>query len=276
MRAIVLAALLLPTLANAETCRFTGTTSHAGRLAATVTTTQANGDLTIDVTIAFAITALASDVKYYGQEISIWRGRQLRTLAVNQRTIVDDSIKRQQWDVFRRNDRAPGGPTLEAYRVQAKRLVDFRPHHPGFVQHWSPTAFGHPWLQDFQQAPPDRRPDLDLPAAPSTQAPLALAFYWSRFLPDQGESAAMVLPGFKQDKTVQLRLSPATPGDAWRRWSTPLIHPGLDAAPASLAAAWVSPQNYLMQLGFEVHTTWASGQAFLRPEGCQGIQLRPD
>ena len=260
----------MPTFAFGETCQFTGNTSHGGRLAVTATTVEADGAITVDVTVAFAISALASDVKYYGEEISVWRARELQSLAVNQRTLVDDGIKRQQWDVFRRN-----GPRLEAYRVQAKRLPEFRVHHPGFVQHWSPASFAQPWLQDFRDAPPDRRPDLDLPATATTQAPLALAFYWSRFLPDQPTTASLVLPGFKRDKTAELSFAAATPGDGWRRWSTPLIHPGLDFAPASLAAAWVSPQHYLLQLGFELHTSWASGQAILRPNGCRGVQITP-
>lgn len=218
--------------------------------------------------MAFAISALASDVKYYGEEITTWRLRDLQTLAVNQRILVDDSIKRQQWDVFRRR-----GPRLEAYRVQAKRLADFRQRHPGFVPHWSPASFAHPWLQDFPNAPPDRRPDLELPA--TVQTPLAFAFYWSRFLPEPGETATVGLPGFKREKTAALQLGAAVPGDGWRRWSTPLVHTGLEPAPPSLAAAWVSPQHYLLQLGFEVHTSWASGQALLHAEGCQGVQIRP-
>ncbi len=226
----------------------------------------------MDVTVAFAISALMSDVRYYGEEISTWRGGVLQMVAVNQRTITDGGIKRQQWDVFRRN-----GGVLEAYRVQAKRLEDFRVRFPGFVQHWTPASFGQPWLQDYRAAAPDRRPDLDLPAnALRTVSPLAFALYWSRFLPDDdGGRAALVLPGFKRDKTVALRLTPPAPGNGWRRWSTVLVHPGLDASPASLAAAWVSPEHYLLQLGFEVHTSWASGQALLHAEGCQGVQIRP-
>ena len=265
MRRVAAVLALLPVLAHAETCRFAGDTSHGGRLAATVTATDADGLRTIDVALTFTIDALATAVTYYGQEITMWRGRDLQTIAINQRTLFNDSIKRQQWDVFRRN-----GSRFEAYRVQAKRLEDFRPHHPGFVQHWAPEDFAHPWLQDFLKAPPDRRPDLDLPAPTGAQAPLALAFYWSRYLPDQGDAAPLILPGFKRDKTAELRWSPPTQGDGWRSWSTPLVHPGLDDSPASLATAWVSPQHALLQLGFEVHTTWASGQTLLKAQPCQG------
>lgn len=225
----------------------------------------------MDVTVAFGIATWLAELRYLGEEISAWRGGELQSLAVNQRTIVDGRIKRQQWDVFARNRLR-----LEAYRVQAKRLADFRRRHPGFVQHWAPASFGQPWLQDYRAAAPERRPDLDLPAADArTRSPLALAFYWSRFLPPGGGDTPVVLPGFKRDAQTELRFSPAVPGAGWLRWSAPMRHPGLESAPASLAAAWVSPQNYLLQLGFEVHAPLASGQALIRAEGCQGVQIRP-
>lgn len=191
-------------------------------------------------------------------------------MGVNQRTLIDGRVKRQQWDVYRR-----AGERLEAFRVQAKQWPEMQRRHPGFAAHWALSSFGQPWLQDYRDAGPERRPDLDLPAA-SVRTPLAFAFYWSRFLPPEGGPTRLVLPGFKHDATAELRLGPAVPGDGWRRWSTPLVHPGLEPSPASLAAAWVSPQDYLLQLGFDLHTSWASGRALLRAQGCKGVQLRPD
>jgi len=270
-RALFAAAALLPGIAQAETCRFVGETTRGGTLSAATRTSEADGVLTVDVTIEFAISALLSDVRYYGEEISVWRGGVLQSIGVNQRTLVDGSVKRQQWDVFRR-----AGVRMEAFRVQAKRLAEFQQHHPSFVSHWAVSSFGQPWLQDYRAAPPERRPDLDLPATGAVRTPLALAFYWSRFLPPEGGAATVILPGFKRDMTAALRFGPATSGDGWRLWSSPLVHPGLERTPASLAAAWVSPQEYLLQLGFDVHTEWASGRAILHTEGCKGVQIRPE
>jgi hypothetical protein len=272
LKTLAALAALLPAFAHAEVCRFSGTTSHDGRVGVRTETMQAGGLTTVDVTVAFDISAWLSDVRYLGEEISAWRGGELESLAVNQRTIVGGSIKRQQWDVFTRN-----GARLEAYRVQAKRLADFRARHPGFVQHWAPASFGQPWLQDYRAAKPERRPDLDLPASDAqTRSPLALAFYWSRFLPPGGGVAPVILPGFKRDKESDIRFGPAVAGQGWLRWSAPMRHPGLESSPVSLAAAWISPQDYLLQLGFEVHAPLASGQALIRTEGCQGVQIRPE
>ena len=252
-------------------CRFAGTTTRDGQIEVRAETTRSGGLTTVDVSVTFAISAFMSDVRYYGQEISTWRGRELQQVAVNQRTLIDGSVKRQQWDLFERI-----GARLEAYRVQAKRLADFRERHPGFVQHWALASFGQPWLADYRHAQPERRPDLDLLADGAARSPLAFAFYWSRFLPPDGGAAPVVLPGFKRDKQAILAFGPAVQGEGWRRWSSPLRHPGLATAPASLAAVWVSPQAYLLQIGFEVHNSLASGQALIRAEGCRGVQIRPD
>lgn len=270
IRPLLLALLALaPEAAQAETCRFTGAASHGSIISAQADTTESDGLTTVNVTLNFAIDGWVSDFRYLGQEITTWRGTELQSIAVNQRSISGGSITRQQWDVFTRR-----GPVFVAMRVQAKRLADFQQRHPGFVRHWSPATFGQPWLADYRHATPERRPDLDLPSA-NASTPLAFAFYWSRFLPSGGSAATLVLPGFKRNKQAELHLGPATSGDGWRRWSTPLRHPGLEDSPASLAAAWVSNQNYLLQLGFDVHTEWASGQALIRAQGCQGIQVRP-
>lgn len=269
------AALLLVSLAaHAETCRFTGATGYDGRLAVRADTTQVDDLLTLDVTVEFTIHAWMTDYRYLGQEITTWsvsegRSAALRSVAVNQRSLANGSIKRQQWDVFTRN-----GPRLESYRVQGKYLVDFQQHYPGFVPHWSPASFGQSWLADLRCAGAERRPDLDLPAG-DVQTPLAFAFYWSRSLSPGGGTVSLVLPGFKRDKQVSLSLGPATPGEGWLHWSTPLRHPALETRPASLADAWVSPEHNLLQLGFDIHTNRVAGQVILRTEGCQGVQIRP-
>ena len=264
--ALFLALALTP--AHAETCRFTGTTTQDGHLTIQTDAHEANGLTTLDVTLEFTIHAWMVDYRYLAQEITTWRGAALQSIALNQRSLADGDIKRQQWDLFTRN-----GPTLEAARVQAKYLDDFRKLHPAFVPHWSPATFGTPWLSDYPRANPVRRPDLDLPAAATP--PLAFAFYWSRFLPPAGRSVSLILPSLKQNKTVPLALGPATQGEGWLRWSTPLRHPALTSSPASIAAAWVSPDHYLLQLAVDIHTDWASGQATIRTDGCRGIQITP-
>jgi hypothetical protein len=167
---LVAALLLMAPVAHAETCRFAGTTSYDGRLVARTETTQVDDILTLDVTVEFAAHAWMTDYRYFGQEITTWsvgdgQRAALRSVAVNQRSLADGSIKRQQWDVFTRN-----GPRLEGYRVQAKRLVDFQQRHPGFVSHWSPASFGQPWLADFRHAGAERRPDLDPWSSPASSA----------------------------------------------------------------------------------------------------------
>lgn len=266
---------MLPAAARAEVCRFTGTTSHDGRLAVRAGATRAGDLLTIDVTVEFTVRAWMTDYRYLGQEITTWsvgEGRRpgLRTVAANQRSLADGSVKRQQWDVFTRD-----GTRLAAFRVGAKTLADFRQHHPGFVPHWPPAGFGQPWLTDFDRAGAARRPDLDLPAT-DVQTPLAFAFFWSRFLPPGGGLYSVVLPGFKHDKQLPLGFGAAMPGTGWSRWSTPLRHPALASGPDSLAAAWVSGSHDLLQLAFDVHTGWVSGDAILRTAGCEGVPVSPD
>ena len=146
----------------------------------------------------------------------------------------------------------PDGEPRDLYVVEGRITLEQQPgaetaaegwivHHPGFVQHWTPASFGQPWLQDYQAARPERRPDLDLPASDAqTRSPLALAFYWSRFLPPAGGAAPVVLPGFKRDKESDLHFGPAVAGQGWLRWSAPMRHSGLESSPASLAAPGIA------------------------------------
>ena len=266
---LVLVLLGLPGAGRAEICRFGGETSQGGRLAVRTETSEAGGRMTVDVRLEFTVHAWMTEYRYLGQEITEWTAAGLQSIAVNQRNLADGRVKRQQWDVFAR-----AGDGLEARRAQAKYVADLRQRHAGLMAHWPAESFGRPWLADFARANPERRPDLDLPAT-DARTPLALAFYWSRFLPPEGAAISLVLPSFKRNKTTTLRLGAAVPGEGWRRWSTELQHAGLAGSPASVAAAWVSPENYLMQLGLEVHTRWVSGTAVVRAQGCEGVQLKP-
>ncbi len=259
--------------ARAESCRFSGSTNHDGRIVVRTDVTERDGLLTVDVALSISASVLLYGVQVLTEEISTWRNAELQSVAVNGRTVVDGTIKRQQWDVFVRD---AGG--LQARRVQAKRLEDFVRRHPGFVGHWSLAGFGQPWLTDYAGAAPEVRPDLSLPASAiprGLRSPLALAFYWSRFLPPDGGSAPLFLPGFKHDARADIAFAPAIAGEGWRRWVAPLRHPGLEDGSASTAAVWVSPDHYLMQLAFDVHAHLGTGRALLRTEGCQGLQVAP-
>src|SRR5206468_10617958 len=114
-RILALLFLLAPTAAGAaEVCRFNGTTSHDGRVAVTTVVSGDGDEISVDVSAAINMSAWFADWKYLGEELSTWRGGELQSVATNTRTIVDDRIKKQQWDLFVRGPRG-----LEAYRVQA-------------------------------------------------------------------------------------------------------------------------------------------------------------
>lgn len=263
---------LAPPAAATEVCRFEGTISRDGRVAVRTEVTGDGESITVDVTVALNVSAWFAEWRYLGQEISTWRGGELQSVAVNARTVVDERIKRQQWDVFVRR---PGG--FEAYRVQAKTLADFQRLHPRFVRHWPLASFGQSWLPDYAASGAERRPDLDLPAsavAPGLRSPLALAFYWSRFLAPEAGAAPVFLPGFKRNARTELDFGPAQEGEGWRRRQAPLRHPALGTGSSSVAA-WVSPDGHLLQLALDVHASAGSGQAVIRAQGCQGIQVAP-
>ena len=274
---MVLASLCLLVLASrqalAESCRFAGTTSHSGRVAVKADVSTAGDLLTVDVALTFTVSGWLTDAEYRGEEISTWRGGELQSVAVNARTVTAGRVRRQQWDVFVRE---PAG--LAAYRVQAKTLAEFQRRHPGFARHWALSAFGQPWVQDYAAAGPERRPDLDLPAKElprGLRSPLAMAFYWSRWLPPGGGLAPVFLPGFKHDLRSDLAVGPATPGDEGRRWLVRLVHPALAGSAPTVAEATVTPDGYLQRLAFDVHARLGSGQAVIGAQGCQGVQVRP-
>jgi hypothetical protein len=203
------------------------------------------------------------------EEISLWKSDRLQSVAVNSRYIVDSHIVRQEWDVF---DLGPDG--LQALRLQGKTLDDIRRKYPAFVGHWDPASFGQPWIQDYRLANAQRRPDLDLPATsvrPDLRSPLALAFYWSRRIPGNGQVATVFLPGFKKDKRVDLTIVAAEPPrDGQQLWQASVWYPALSTTYASTAKVWVSMDGHLLQLAGTVQGANYTAYGVIRQEDCSG------
>ncbi len=256
-----------------EVCHFVGTTDPAGHIAVVTDVAATDGVTRVDVVARFEATALLwLRIQYLIEEVSTWRSGELESVAVNNRYLVGRHIVRQQWDDFRR-----GTDGLQASRVQAKTLAELRRRHPGFVQHWNPATFGWPWLSDYQAASPERRPDLDLRGSPlpaGLRSPLAMAFYWVRWLPRGGQDVAVFLPGFKAERLVELPIA-AAPWPGGMVWQTPLRYSALRERPASSATAWTSPDGRLLQLAFELHGSRGSARGLIRQEGCEGVPVAP-
>jgi hypothetical protein len=253
-----------------ETCRYSGTTSYDGRVSVQTTATAGNGGTTVDAAARVSAKSFGLiDWQYLYQEIGTWRDGTLQTIGVNQRYSAIGSIRRQQWDLF---NRTPDG--LQAWRVQAKTLADFQAKHPGFVRHWSPASFGENWLPDYAAAPPERRPDLDLPRASMPSGlgtPLLLAFYWVRWAGAQDRTVPVFLPGFKHDSRADIRVgvSGVEPGGLLHLHSS-VRHPQLSEAQASTGDAWVSADHRLMRVTFEARGDHATAHGELRLDGCDG------
>jgi hypothetical protein len=260
--------------ASAEVCRFAGTTNYAGHVAITTNVEATGGVTNVDVGLVFDATRmLGLRIHYLVEEISSWRAGEMESVAMNTRYLIGDHIVRQQWDVFQRG--SDGG--LLAHRAQAKTLVDFRLRHPGFAQHWDPATFGSPWLQDYPLASPERRADLDLKALPLSSAlrtPLAMAFYWIRWLPQGGRDVPVFLPGFKADKLVDVPIGAAS-SSGGLLWQAVLRYPALSEVPASTATARTSSDGHLLLLAFELHEPGGSASGLIHEEGCQGVPLKP-
>ncbi|HEY7579742.1 MAG TPA: hypothetical protein VH855_19305 [Acetobacteraceae bacterium] len=268
---VFVAAQLCGTASAAEVCRFAGSTDYAGHVAVTTAVTKAADGTIVDVAAAFDSTSMfLFGVHYLLEEVSIWRGGRLEDVAVNSRYLLGHRIVRQQWDEFRRV--ADG---MQAERVQAKTLADFRRRHPGFVQHWDPATFGQPWLRDYPLAPPERRVDLDLhasPLPPALRSPLAMAFYWVRWLPNIGQDVPVFLPGFKADRLVEVPLAPA-PAAEGTVWRAVLHYPSLSERHPSTTTALVSSDGHLLRITFELHTTYGSGRGDIEQQGCDGTPV---
>ncbi len=254
-RWLLLALLAAP--ARAEICTYEGETDYRGHATVRTEATTTAGVLTLRVTGRLTASPWRLwDVEYLGDEITTWRDGVLLSIATNGRYLVNGEISRQQWDVFR-----PGVTGLEASRAQAKRLRDFRVRYPSFAMHWPPSTFGRDWLPQFAAAPPERRVDLDLPhPSPALRTPLALAFYWVRFLPPGTASVPVFLPGFKHDALVTEALS--HDNDTWHM---KLRHPALGQ---ESAAAAVVESGTLRRLTIEAHETLGGGIATTTLTGC--------
>ena len=256
-----------------EVCRFAGTTDYDGHVAVTTDVAATGGRTRVDVALTFEATAMLwRHLHYLIEEVSTWRAGEMESVAVNTRYLVGDHIVRQQWDDFQRDT---GG--LQARRVQAKTLADLRRRHPNFVRHWYPATFGRRWLDDYEFASPERRPDLDLKALPlpsGLRSPLAMAFYWVRWLPHDGQHVPIFLPGFKADRVVEVPIAAARLTGSMR-WEAPLRYPVLSEKPVSVARAWTSADSHLLQLEFELHEPRGSAQGQLHQEGCEGVPVVP-
>jgi hypothetical protein len=275
---LVLAALLvlqagLARVSNAEVCQFAGTTDHAGRVTVKTDVTAVGEQTNVDVVLKFDSTMMFwIPIHYLVQETSRWRATELESVAVNIRYLVGDHIVRQLWDQFQRDQNG-----LQAKRVQGKTLAEFQIKHPGFVKHWDPGRFGQSWLGDYAFASPERRADLDLNGSPlpaHLRSPLAMAFYWIRWLPSRGEDVTVFLPGFKADRLVHLPIA-GVPSATGMVWQAPLHYPVLASSPVSTARAWTSPDGHLQRLAFEVHERRGSAQGQVVQEGCQGAPIAP-
>jgi hypothetical protein len=256
-----------------EVCRFAGTTDYEGHVAVTTDVVALGGITRVDVVVTFeATTIFWRHIHYLVEEVSTWQADEMESVAVNTRYLVGDHIIRQQWDDFQR-----GPEGLQARRVQAKTLADFRRKYPGFVRHWDPATFGQHWLDDYQSASPERRADLDLKASPlpsGLRSPLAMAFYWVRWLPREGQDVRIFLPGFKSDQLVEVSIA-AVPSAGSIMWQAPLRYSVLKERPSSMARAWTTADGHLLQLAFEVHEPRGSAQGQLHQEGCEGAPVVP-
>ena len=260
-----------------EVCRFAGTTDYSGHVAIVSDVTVSSGVTTVDVTVTFdAKTHFWLPVRYLIQEISIWRGGELQSVAVNNRYLVAGLVIRQLWDDFQRTPDGMQAVGMRGRRVQGKNLGEFRQKHPGFVQHWDAATFGQSWLQDYPASPPERRADLDLgpPLPPGLRSPFAMAVYWVRWLPRGGVTVPVFLPGFKADKLAQLPITGTAAADGMH-WQAPLNYFASNGAAPSTATAWTSPDRLLLQLTFDVHGAQGSARGSIHQEGCDGAPVVP-
>ncbi len=252
--------------AASEVCRYTGVTDYAGHLTLTTTATTNGGATTVDVAADFEATSMVFvHLRYLVEEISLWRDGRMQYVAMNTRNAVNGHVVRQLWDKF---DRV--GQTLQGQRVQGKTLADFAHKHPGFAAHWDRADFARTWLDDFPRGAPERRPDLDLEPAPqAVRPPMALAFYWVRFLPPGGAAVPVFMPGFKADKSLELDISGhATAAGTVLR--APLHYDWFNASPVSTVAARVSPDHHLQILAFDVHGPRGAARGVIHQEFCSG------
>ena len=264
--------LLLPAgeASAEESCLFSGRTDYAGHLKVVASSRILADRIDIDVRLELNATPLPLiHTHYVMEEISSWRQDSIEQVAVNDRYSFDGHIVRQQWDVY---NRAADG--LQAFRVQGKRSGEFQRQHPDFMQFWSPDTFGRPWLDRYPYSAKARRPDLDLHQDPSLiRTPLALAFFWLRRLPRQGSVVPLFLPGFKEQKLVELAIGPTSdsPPDGSSGWRAPLEYPYLSPTRPSVVLAWTSTDRHVQQILFDLHGVEHSARGVIHQDGCTTI-----
>jgi hypothetical protein len=258
-----------------ETCRYSGTTSHSGHVTVESKAVSANGETTVDVAARVGARSFGLiDWQYLYQEIGTFRGRELRSVAVNHRYSVAGSIRRQSWDQFTRE---PEG--MSAYRVQAKTLDSMRTRHPGFVRHWDLSSFGEPWSRDYAGAPPERRADLDLartemPAGLGT--PLTMAFYWVRWVGQEPATVPVFLPGFKQNARADIQVvSMGIETGGLRHVHSTVRPPRLSETLESTGDAWISPDHHLVRVTFDARGDLGEATGELHLDGCTGDAPSP-
>ena len=262
----------LPGPAYSETCRYEGKTSYGGRLSIIADAVARGNAVRVDVRLSLdAQPAPLFHTRYRMEEISDADANGIARLAVNNRYSVDGRLVRQGWDVF---DRADAG--LQAHRIEGKRAGEFARQHPRFARHWDPATFGQSWVDDFERASPERRADLDLAAMSAfVRPPLALAFYWLGWLPDRAASVPVFLPGFKDQKRVDIAVGKTFSAAGALTRAAPLRYPELSARVPSTATAWLSPGRQVLQLAFDLHGLQYSARATISALGCTGVLPLP-
>ena len=232
-----------------EMCHFSGKTDYNGRLEIAADSKVVGTRTEINVRLELDATPLPLvHTRYVMEEISSWRPDGIEQVAVNDRYSFDGHIVRQQWDVY---NRAADG--LHAFRVQGKRSGEFQRQHPDFMRFWTPDMFGKPWLDHYPYSIEARRPDLDLHHDPAVvRTPLAFAFYWIRWLPPQGSVVPLFLPGFKEQKLVELAIGPLPDRlpKGQSGWKMPIEYPYLSLTRPSVALAWTSGDRHIVQIHF--------------------------
>ena len=116
--------------------------------------------------------------------------------------------------------------------------------------------------------------DLPGPLPLGLKSPLALAFYWIRWLPHGDHDMSVFLPGFKAERLVHLPITSATSA-AGSVWRAPLHYPSLSKSRSSIATAWVSLDGHLLRMTFELHTIYGSGRGVVEEKGCDGAPVVP-
>jgi hypothetical protein len=265
-----LAVLLAQAARAEEVCRYSGTTDYSGHAVVETRAAPTPDGVKVDVTANVTARELGLlDRRYLYQEIGIWRGGELREIGVNHRYSVLGVMRRQQWDLFHREQAG-----LQAWRLQANSRGDLEKKFPSFAAHWDPASFGQPWLTDYVAAGPERRTDLDLPADRMTRdlgTPLQMGFYWIRWAGVRDRTVPLFLPGFKHDPRVDVSVSPigdAPPGLVHLR--STVRYARLSETRVSIGDAWISNDHHLQRVTFDARTDRTSAHGELRLDACQG------